>query len=184
VTSHDHATPTSQRIPIPEGRERVIWGVQCAVILAVIWLALTGIDALLLGLVTVTVGGIAGAWMVPGMPHPWRPLRLLRFCGFFLWTSLEGGFDVAWRAMHPRLAIEPGWLRYRLDLPAGQPRTLMVSIMSLLPGTLSADLESDNVLLVHALVADDLDAVQATALRLEREIAWFFSLPQPKVDEP
>lgn len=184
MTARSNTTPPSQRIPTPEGGQRVVWGVQCAVILAVIWLALTGLDALLLGVATVTLGGVAGAWVVPGMPHPWRPLRLVRFTGFFLWTSLAGGFDVAWRAMHPRLAIAPGWLRYRLDLPPGQPRTLMVSIMSLLPGTLSADLESDNVLLVHALMAEDRDAVRATVIRLEREIAWFFSLPQPKADEP
>lgn len=175
-------TPPSQLIPTPQGGQRLLWGAQCAIILAVIWLALTGFDALALGALTVLLGGAAGAWLVPGMPYPWRPLRLLRFTGFFLLSSLQGGFDVAWRALHPRLAIEPGWLRYRLTLPAGQPRTLMVSIMSLLPGTLSADLESDNTLLIHALVADDLNAVRETTLRLEQEIAWFFSLPEPRGD--
>ncbi|TVS14661.1 MAG: cation transporter [Gammaproteobacteria bacterium] len=179
VTTDSATTPPSQRIPTPSGRARLLWGVQCAVILGVIWLALTGVDALILGAITVIVGGTAGAWAVPGMPYPWRPLRLFRFAGFFLWSSISGGFDVAWRALHPRLAIDPRWMRYRLELPAGQPRTLMVSIMSLLPGTLSADLESDNVLLVHALMGSDPDAVRANVAQLEREIAWFFSLPEP-----
>jgi multicomponent Na+:H+ antiporter subunit E len=53
------------------------------------------------------------------------------------------GLDVAWRALHPALPIEPQFQRFRLHLPEGQPRTLMVSVLSLMPGTLSAELEDD-----------------------------------------
>lgn len=170
-------TPPSQRVPAPDRRQRGWWAVQCALILLLVWLALTGLDALLLGVFAAVLGGLVSAWIVPGRPYPWRPLRLLRFGHYFLWTSIRGGIDVAWRAMHPRLAIAPGWLRYRMVLPPGQPRTLMVSVLSLVPGTLSADLEADDTLLVHVLVGDDPEAIRADVARLEREIRLFFSLP-------
>lgn len=169
-------------MPTPGIGQRLLWGVQCAVILAVIWLALTGFDALLLGGLTATVGAIFGAWVVPGRPHVWRPLRLFRFTRYFLWTSLAGGLDVAWRALQPRLAIHPTWLRYRLSLPRGQPRTLMVSMLSLLPGTLSAELQDDDILLVHALDGSDEQATRSGVAKLEQELAWFFSLPAPEGD--
>jgi len=173
-------TPASQRIPKPNAEQRLLWAAQCSVILAMIWLALTGLDALLLGALTATVGGIFGTWVVPGRPHAWRPLRLFRFTGYFLWTSFAGGLDVAWRALQPRPAIHPTWLRYRLSLPPGQPRTLMVSMLSLLPGTLSAELQEDDMLLVHALDGSDEQATRDSVTRLEQELAWFFSLPTPQ----
>lgn len=35
---------------------------------------------------------------------------------FFLWHSLNGGVDVAWRAFHPRLPITPELIEYPLRL--------------------------------------------------------------------
>lgn len=180
--SHTTRTTSSQQIPTPNTGQRLLWGVQCAVILAVIWLALTGFDELLLGAVAAAVGALFGTWVVPGRPHPWRPLRLFRFTRYFLWASLAGGLDVAWRALQRRPAIHPTWLCYRLSLPRGQPRTLMVSMLSLLPGTLSADLRDDDILLVHALDGSDEAATREGIARLEQELAWFFSLPAPEGD--
>ncbi len=175
-------TPASQRIPKPDAAQRLLWGAQCSVILAVIWLALTGLGNLLLGALTAIIGGAVGAWVVPGRPHPWRPLRLFRFTRYFLWTSIAGGLDVAWRALQPRMTIHPTWLRYRLSLPPGQPRTLMVSILSLMPGTLSAELQDDDILLIHALDGSDEQATRSSVTSLEQELAWFFSLPEPQGD--
>ncbi|MCC5886022.1 MAG: Na+/H+ antiporter subunit E [Gammaproteobacteria bacterium] len=173
-------TPASQRIPKPNAGQRLLWSAQCSVILAVIWLALTGFDALLLGAIAAVIGGVFGAWMVPGLPHAWRPLRLFRFSRYFIWTSIAGGIDVAWQALQPRMDIRPAWLRYRLSLPPGQPRTLMVSILSLMPGTLSAELQADNMLLVHVLDGGNEDQARSSVADLERELAWFFSLPAPE----
>ncbi|MDZ7826958.1 MAG: Na+/H+ antiporter subunit E [Gammaproteobacteria bacterium] len=172
---HDRSQPATG----PDRRQRWIWGLQITCILAVIWLALTGLEAWLLGLVTVTVAGFTGAVLVPGRPYPWRPARLVRFTAFFLYWSIRGGLDVARRALAPGLPISPRWLRYRIALPPGQPRTLLVSILSLLPGTLSADLEEADLLVVHALTGEDSASVRRNVHRLESEVAWFFSLPEP-----
>lgn len=95
-------------------------------------------------------------------------LRLLPgFTAWFLWHSLLGGIDVAWRALQPRVDLEPGFLRYRLTLPPGGARLFLINVVSLLPGTLSADIE-DDVLVLHALdiSADAAEEVRAAELRV------------------
>lgn len=76
--------------------------------------------------------------------------QLPGFIIWFLWHSLRGGVDVAWRALQPSVQLSPGLFHYRMTLPQGQARLIMVNVVSLLPGTLSADIEGD-VLVLHAL---------------------------------
>ncbi len=154
-------------------RQRWAWALQIFIVLLLLWIMLNGLAQLWAGLIAALAGAAIGAWLASGQPHPWKPHRLLAFAGFFLWESLKGGIDVAWRAFHPKLPIQPGFTSYRMALPAGQPRTLMVSTVSLLPGTLSADLDdSGEVLEVHGLTPDAMDSV----FRLEAWITWLFSL--------
>jgi multicomponent Na+:H+ antiporter subunit E len=85
----------------------------------------------------------AGAW------H-WQARGILRFLPFFLEQSVRGGIDVAGRAFHPRLPVLPGFIEYPLRLPEGPARVFFVNSLSLLPGTLSAELRK-GVLRVHLL---------------------------------
>ncbi|MGB5520832.1 MAG: Na+/H+ antiporter subunit E [Gammaproteobacteria bacterium] len=89
------------------------------------------------------------------------------FTAWFLWHSLLGGMDVAWRALQLEVQLEPGFLRYRLTLPPGQARVFLVNVVSLLPGTLSADIE-DDILVLHALEANSkaTDEVREAELRI------------------
>ncbi len=160
-------------IPPATRKQRWTWAAQILVVLLLLWLLLNGLDRFLAGLLAAAAGAGLGAWLVSGQPHPWKPHRLLCFAAFFLWESFKGGIDVAWRAMHPGLRINPCFSGYRIDLPAGQPRTLMVATVSLLPGTLSANLSEDGRdLEVHALMPEAMASVE----RLEDWIAWLFSL--------
>lgn len=86
--------------------------------------------------------------ILPPSPIAW--LALLSFVPFFLARSVLGGADVAWRAFHPRMPIAPDLADYPLRLPPGLPRVCMVNAVSLLPGTLSAELDRDT-LKVHVL---------------------------------
>ena len=98
---------------------------------------------------------------------------LVRFILFFIWHSVRGGWDVARRALHPRLPLNPELVRFRTCLPDGPARILFLNITSLLPGTLSAGVD-DDVLLLHVLDAQPgaLEEMQA----LEARVADLFAL--------
>ena len=87
--------------------------------------------------------------------------------------SLRGGVDVALRALHPRLPLAPALLAYDLRLAPGLARIFMVNVVSLLPGTLSADL-SGSGLSVHVL--DRNLPVQHQLQALEQQVAMLFGV--------
>lgn len=142
------------------------------------WLALDGVDNLGTGLLFSLLGSGIGLWLVPGEPYPWRPLRLAAFALHFLLASFRGGFDVARRALQPRLSLQPALVVHQLSLPAGLPRTLMLSVVSLLPGTLSVAVDAAGRLQVHVLVRH----AEHGLVELEDRIARLFGLPPPSAD--
>ena len=87
---------------------------------------------------------------------------------FFFRRSLQGGVDVARRAFHPRMPIAPELIDYPLRLPPGLPRVILVNTVSLLPGTLSAELDGQ-VLKVHVL--DGLGDFMPELEALEQSVA-------------
>lgn len=153
------------------------WGLQVFAWLLLVWLVLDGaggVVGLAVGALAAALGAWLGARLAPAEPHGWRPGALLRFSTYFLVESLRGAVDVAWRALHPALPIEPHLATHPIALPPGKPRTLLVSVVSLLPGTLSADLSaSGDELRVHALSI----AARAGVRDLEQRIARLFGLP-------
>ena len=109
--------------------------------------------------------------LTPARSRRWRPLALLRFIPFFLLESLRGGWDVSLRVLRPSLPIHPGLFRYSTRLAPGMPRIMLLNTASLLPGTLSADLQ-DDCLTLHVLDTDS--SVAADMKRLEDRIAAIF----------
>lgn len=97
---------------------------------------------------------------------------LLRYAVFFVRESLLGAFDVAWRACHPRLPLEIHEHWHPLRIPEGQPRSLFVATLSLLPGTLSVDFDGSHVR-VHSIAGNPSAALQ----RLETRVADLFARP-------
>lgn len=138
--------------------------------LAVTWLVLVNgaVSSLWIG-VPVIVLALAGAF--PGQSSPpvvWR--EVIRFIPSFLRRSLSGGVDVARRALHPRLPLNPELVEYPLRLPQGLPRVVMADLVNLLPGTLTVELTADE-LQVHVIdrqvpVLDELKAVERAVARI------------------
>lgn len=96
---------------------------------------------------------------------------LVRFIPFFLWESLCGGVDVARRILAPRMRIQPGFSKFRTELRQQDARVFLVTCVSLLPGTLAADLQGDGLSL-HVL---DMESDPEPELRrLERSVARVF----------
>lgn len=118
-------------------------------ILSALWWVLTGGSAAAWG---VGVVSVAGAMALSLVLHPLETrgislTALPGFLAFFLMQSVKSGVQVAVMAMRPRLNLQPVMLEIRLRLPDESSRVLLASTLSLLPGTLSAGLTGDRLLL-------------------------------------
>ena len=171
------ALPASlPEVPRPQpGRTRRFFATLLT--LAVIWGLLTEfrLDALVFGLPAV----LAGAGLVFVLPpgRGWRisPRAALVFVLWFGVQSVRGAVDVAARAFSPRMGLRPGFRRYPLSLPEGAARVMFLNTITLLPGTLSAELE-EGAVVVHML---DMRAdLEADLGQLEARIAALFALPR------
>jgi multicomponent Na+:H+ antiporter subunit E len=142
-----------------------------ALLFSLLWWALTDGSAgsWWIGAPAVAGAVIMSVTLVPRLGLVWR--EVMGFVPFFLWHSLKGGVDVAWRAFHPRLPITPVLIEYPLRLPPGLPRVVLVNTVSLLPGTLSAEL-GGQVLKVHVL--DSLGDFLAELETLEQRVGYMF----------
>ena len=117
-----------------------------------LWIVLTGgrMESWLLGGPAV----LMAAW-ISGSARPLPSGRFsvwhgVCFAGFFLKASLISGLDVVRRALHPRLTLCPDLIQYRLSLSTENARIFAADAVSLLPGTLSADLAGVD-LTIHVL---------------------------------
>lgn len=147
-------------------------------VLSVLWGALTDwrADALVFGIPAVVLGA-AIAFLFPHPPH-WR-LSLRGALVFALWFSVQsvrGAVDVALRAFAPAMGLRPCFRPYPLTLPQGAPRVMFINTITLLPGTLSAEVMGDT-LIVHLLDART-DLAPALA-DLDARIRALFALPHP-----
>lgn len=104
------------------------------------------------GAPTVAVAAlVAGATLPLPRARP-RLAAALRLGAWFVAESVRGGLDVARRALAPSLPLRPALLELRTTLPEGAARVLLADAVSLLPGTVTVDLQGDRVVL-HALDA-------------------------------
>lgn len=145
------------------------------------WVLVEGrIYGLALAVVVIGAAALTSLSLVP--PGSWRlsAAGLARFLPYFLRQSLLGGTDVARRALHPRLPLRPGFFDYPLRLPEGPVRVFLANTVSLLPGTLSAELREDH-LRVHLLDAGV--PVHGRLGELEERVARLFALELTRAGE-
>ncbi|KAA9005759.1 Na+/H+ antiporter subunit E [Histidinibacterium aquaticum] len=125
-----------------------------------------------IGAPTALLGGVATMLLPASKPPRLSISGAVQFAAFGAWGILRGALDVSRRSLRPA-SLHPGLLRYRTTLPDGRPRRLFALSITLMPGTLTASLEGD-LLVVHALDAGG-DARSELAA-LERRIADLFDL--------
>jgi len=145
-----------------------------AVPLGVVWLGLNGRDlaSWLIGVPAVLAASVLVGAIPGGRPLALRWGGLFRFALYFVTQSVSGGWDVARRVVRRRMRIDPGYIVHDTSLPPGAARQFFVGVISLLPGTLTADVEGDRII-VHTI---DVDAGPETALReLESQVARIFA---------
>lgn len=151
----------------------------CSAVFGALWLILTGHEdpsSWIVGLPAV----VAATWAHERLsPHDGPRLSVIdgvRLIPFFFRESFMGGIDVARRVVGPRLDVAPGFFDYRLGLTLRSARVFFVNLVSLIPGTLCADVR-DDTLRIHALDCG-VDPVPKLAWLEERVAAlWGETLP-------
>lgn len=164
-------------------RRSVPFALACAVLW---WVLSAGEPASwLLGAPVVVLSALAAAVLAPPARVRISLSGIAAFLPFFVWRSLAGGLDVARRALGWRLDIDPVLVTYRLRcLPdSGPARVVFLNILSLLPGTLAADIAGDAVHL-HVLTApariDDLERLETHVARIFRISVHAGDLPEAR----
>jgi len=134
--------------------------------LAILWLLLANdaspgnllLGALLAVVISFLIG--EGLWLSPvRFGRPWLLLRLL---WHVVVDIVVANVQVALLVLGPTRRLRPAFVHVPLDSTHEIPLTALVSIVSLTPGTLSAELSDDRTrLLVHVLDLDDEAALIA-----------------------
>jgi multicomponent Na+:H+ antiporter subunit E len=98
-------------------------------------------------------------------------IGLVQFGYFFLLESLRGGLDVSSRVLAAKPRIDPVFYDYSMQLQIPNAQLLFISSVSLLPGTLCADLDN-NQITIHTL-DQHMDTTQGIK-RLESLVGKIF----------
>ncbi len=109
-------------------------------------------------------------------PRPWG---LAMLAGAFLFELVKSAVSVAREAWRPKLAVQPGVVAVPIHLTSDVEITMLASLISLTPGTLSLEVSADGrTLYVHALViGDDGTSIRESIVRrLEQPVRRAFDV--------
>lgn len=132
--------------------------------LAAVWAAALG-DFSLPNLAAGFVLGFGVLWLVrdgrQGRRQARKGLRVLELAALFLWELLLSSLRVAWDVVTPRHRARPAVIALPLDVTSDGAITLLASLISLTPGSLSLDLSEDRrTLFVHVMFLGDEETVK------------------------
>jgi multicomponent Na+:H+ antiporter subunit E len=117
------------------------------------WLILTGfvLADLPAGLIATAFANWASLHLMPPAEHKPHGLPLAQLMLRFLHQSIVAGFDAAWRALHPRMPLTPGFMSYRSTCPTSHLKSGFCTMASLQPGLLPAGFDAHGNIVVHCL---------------------------------
>jgi multicomponent Na+:H+ antiporter subunit E len=143
-----------------------------------VWLVLAGWSPWNagVGIPAAALAAWAGVILLPPAGRRLVIPRVARFAAGFLWQSVAGGVDVAWRVFQPRMPLHPGIVKVVPRLPAGPARLLFRGLASLQPGSLACGVDQDGHLLFHCL--DTRQDVEGALMRMQDEFADFWKEDQ------
>ncbi len=149
-------------------------------VFAALWLILTGGDpaSWLVGLPAIVMANLTVFWLGVRLPKSLRPMVWGGFALFFVRESIVAGFDVAWRIVQPDVKIDPAIVTYRSRLESPTQRAWLMTLITMLPGTLSVGTRGREIS-IHVL---DMATYQETDIvQLENRIS---SLSDNPVEVP
>jgi multicomponent Na+:H+ antiporter subunit E len=134
------------------------------IILAIAWVAFTG-SVSLVGLITGFVIGYGALWLIQPLigtsSYFKRVAAWIKLVIMFHYELIVSSIAVAIDVLTPRHRSRPAIIEVPLDVKTDTGILLVTNLISLTPGTLSLDVSEDRkTLLVHAMFADDPDALR------------------------
>jgi multicomponent Na+:H+ antiporter subunit E len=149
----------------------------------VVWLLLTAslepveLVAGLLVAAVVTLLSVGRSPILAGLiVSPGAPLAMLRYLGSFALALIRSNIDMARRVLSPTVPLDPAVVRVRTDLKSELGRLVLANSITLTPGTLSVDLDGDELLVhwVDCTTCGDLEQTTRTiAADFERHLKGF-----------
>jgi multicomponent Na+:H+ antiporter subunit E len=141
-----------------------------------LWIVLIGTAAadIAAGIATAAAATWVSLRLIPISPRRVRLTALARLGARFAWQSVVAGWDVAKRALDPRLPLAPGFVEYRCGFEPGLVRSGFASLTSLMPGTVPIA-DDGRVLRYHCL-----DVSQPVVSSLATEEAHVARVLEPR----
>lgn len=141
-------------------------------IYAALWLLLTGGAGW--GFGSFVIVAATGLTLRLGLTPPYfKLLYLPRFLLFFLYELFVGALDVARRALHPHMPIDPAWVSFPFGCANPRVRLMLSAVVGLLPGTLAARWDATHLYL-HVL--DRHQDWHVTVAQTETHLARLFGV--------
>jgi multicomponent Na+:H+ antiporter subunit E len=132
-----------------------------------LWLLLTGASGWAFGLVLALAASVLSLWLQLPFPRL-KVFHLPAFLGFFLLEVLVGAWDVARRALHPRMPLDPAWVTHRFQCADPRVRLGLSALVGLMPGTLASHIADDTL---HLHVLDHAQAWRLPVQKMEMHLA-------------
>jgi multicomponent Na+:H+ antiporter subunit E len=150
--------------------------------LLAIWVALWGEISLANVLSGLLVGGGLILLFPTAGPGPLgylRPLRALKYAGYFLYKLCESTVIVAWEVLSPGSNINEGVVAVPITGASDAVVTLVANSISLTPGTLTIEVRREPATLyIHVLHLRSIEATRLEILELERLALEAFGRPE------
>ena len=127
------------------------------------------------------VVALAVTWLLPpsetGRHVGVRPLAAIRLVLYFLWELVEASALIAWEVVTPRNRINAAVVSVELETNVAGIITLVASMVSLTPGTVTLEVDEENsTLFIHVLHLKSLEETRASVRRLEELTVAAFPL--------
>ncbi len=148
--------------------------------LAALWMLLSGhTESHLLGLGGLSV--VLTVWIVKALGILDREaipvhllLRTIAYWPWLLWEIVKANWDVAKIILNPSLPISPTLMRVTASQKTDLGKAIYANSITLTPGTLSVNLEGDQIT-IHAITREGADGVAEGTM--DRKVIWLENAP-------
>lgn len=101
---------------------------------------------------------------------------IAEFVLFYLTKLLQSNFQMAFIILSPKMEIRGGFIEYPLKIKSSAGLLLLCNLISMTPGTLSADVDDERKrLLVHVLSNSSNETILQEIDNIERRIIRLIS---------